>query len=72
METHIKEVIELRKNANLKILTKLGQIIDQYPYLRFQQILTVYKISELYEDKFYEESVETLQKLEHELESRRN
>lgn len=72
METHIKEVIELRKKANFKILTKLEQIIDQHPYLRFQQILAVYKISELYEDKFYEESVETLQKLEHELESRRN
>lgn len=72
METHIKEVIELRKKANLKILTKLGQIIDQHPYLRFQQILAVYKISELYEDKFYEESVETLQKLEHELKNRRN
>lgn len=67
METHIREVIELRKKANFKILTKLGQIIDKYPYLRFQQILAIYKISELYEDKFYEESVETLQKLEHEL-----
>lgn len=72
MEIHIREIIELRKKANFKILAKLGQIIDQYPYLRFQQILAIYKISELYEDKFYEESVETLQKLEHELESRRN
>lgn len=72
MEIHIREIIELRKKANFKILAKLGQIIDQYPYLRFQQILAIYKISELCEDKFYEESVETLQKLEHELKSRRN
>lgn len=72
METQNREVIKLRKKANFKILTRLGQIIDQYPYLRFQQILAIYKISEPYEDKFYEESVETLQKLEHELESRGN
>lgn len=59
METQNREVIKLRKKANFKILTRLGQIIDQYPYLRFQQILAIYKISEPYEDKFYEESVET-------------
>lgn len=72
METQNREVIKLRKKANFKILTRLGQIIDQYPYLRFQQILAIYKIIEPYEDKFYEESVETLQKLEHELENRGN
>ena len=70
METQNREVIKLRKKANFKILTRLGQIIDQYPYLRFQHILSIYKIREPYEDKFYEESVETLQKLEHELENR--
>lgn len=37
METQNREVIKLRKKANFKILTRLGQIIDQYPYLRFQQ-----------------------------------
>lgn len=70
MEEQVKKVIELRKKANLKILTRLSQIIDDNPYLRFQQILVNYKISELGEDKFYEESVETLKKLEYELEGR--
>lgn len=70
MEEQVKKVIELRKKANLKILTRLSQIIDDNPYLRFQQILINYKISELGEDKFYEESVETLKKLEYELEGR--
>lgn len=29
METQNREVIKLRKKANFKILTRLGQIIDQ-------------------------------------------
>ena len=59
MEAQIEEAIKFRKKANFKILTRLSQIIDQYPYLRFHQILIIYKISE--------ESVETLKKLEHEM-----
>lgn len=66
MEAQIEEAIKFRKKANFKILTRLSQIIDQYPYLRFHQILMIYKISELGVDKFNEESVETLKKLEHE------
>lgn len=68
MEAQIEEAIRFRKKANFKILTRLSQIIDQYPYLRFHQILMIYKISELGVDKFNEESVETLKKLEHEME----
>lgn len=67
MEAQIEEAIKFRKKANFKILTRLSQIIDQYPYLRFYQILIIYKISELGVDKFNEESVETLKKLEHEM-----
>ena len=67
MEAQIEEAIKFRKKANFKILTRLSQIIDQYPYLRFHQILMIYKISELGVDKFNEESVETLKKLEHEM-----
>lgn len=67
MEAQIEEAIKFRKKANFKILTRLSQIIDQYPYLRFHQILTIYKVSELGVDKFNEESVETLKKLEHEM-----
>ena len=58
MEAQIEEAIKFRKKANFKILTRLSQIIDQYPYLRFHQILMIYKISELGVDKFNEESVE--------------
>jgi hypothetical protein len=60
MEAQIEEAIKFRKKANFKILTRLSQIIDQYPYLRFHQILMIYKISELGVDKFNEESVEDL------------
>lgn len=60
MEAQIEEAIKFRKKANFKILTRLSQIIDQYPYLRFHQILMIYKVSELGVDKFNEESVETL------------
>lgn len=67
VESPAENLSKERKVANVTILRRLGQIVDQYPYLRFQQILATYKISEPYEDKFYEESVETLQKLEHEL-----
>lgn len=56
MEAQIEEAIKFRKKANFKILTRLSQIIDQYPYLRFHQILIIYKISELGVDKFNEES----------------
>lgn len=60
MEAQIEEAIKFRKKANFKILTRLSQIIDQYPYLRFHQILMIYKVSELGVDKFNEESVEDL------------
>lgn len=42
MEAQIEEAIKFRKKANFKILTRLSQIIDQYPYLRFHQILIIY------------------------------
>lgn len=58
MEAQIEEAIKFRKKANFKILTRLSQIIDQYPYLRFHQILMIYKVSELGVDKFNEESVD--------------
>lgn len=58
-----EEIINQRKKANFKILTRLGAIIDQFPYLRFHQILMNFRITELGTDKFYEESVETLTKL---------
>lgn len=64
MEAQIEKAIELRKQANFKILTRLAQIIECSPHLRFQQILSNYKVCELGKDKFYEESIETLRNLE--------
>ena len=60
MEAQIEEAIKFRKKANFKILTRLSQIIDQYPYLRFHQILIIYKISELGVDKKQSEKMESM------------
>lgn len=40
MEAQIEEAIKFRKKANFKILTRLSQIIDQYPYLRYFEKVT--------------------------------
>lgn len=53
MEAQIEKAIKLRKQANFKILTRLAQIIECSPHLRFQQILSNYKVCELGKDKFY-------------------
>lgn len=52
---------------NLKILAILTRIVEQYPYLRFQQILSILDIYEPGADKFYEESSETLKELENKI-----
>lgn len=46
MEAQIEKAIELREKANFKILTRLAQIIECSPHLRFQQILSNYKVCE--------------------------
>lgn len=48
---------------NLAIIRRLAEIIDNYPKLRFQQILYIFNIVENGEDKFYEESSKTLSNL---------
>lgn len=70
MEAQIEKAIELREKANFKILT--SQIIECSPHLRFQQILSNYKVCELGKDKFYEESIETLRNLEGEMNKKLN
>ena len=72
MEAQIEKAIKLRKQANFKILTRLAQIIECSPHLRFQQILSNYKVCELGKDKFYEESIETLRNLEGEMNKKLN
>lgn len=58
-------MINDRRKDNLAIIRKIVEIMDNYPDMRFQQILYVYNIVEEDEDKFYEEPSETLRKLNH-------
>lgn len=58
-------MINDRRKDNLAIIRKIVEIMDNYPDMRFQQILYVYDIVEEGEDKFYEEPSETLRKLNH-------
>lgn len=58
-------MINDRRKDNLAIIRKIVEIMDNYPDMRFQQILYVYNIVEEGEDKFYEEPSETLRKLNH-------
>ena len=59
----IEESLKSRYKDNLAIIRRLAEIIDNYPELRFQQILYIYNIVGNGENKFYEESSETLSKL---------
>ena len=60
-------MIDDRRKDNLAIIRKIVEIMDNYPDMRFQQILYVYNIVEEDEDKFYEEPSETLRKLNHKI-----
>ena len=67
MENCLKKNIELRKEVNLSILDKLEEIVEEYPDMRFGQILFNYLLE--YDDKgnikdpFYEESTITYERL---------
>ena len=50
-----------RQEINLKILNQLKQYIEKYPDIRFCQLL--YMLNFYNEDKFYEESKITLEKI---------
>lgn len=60
----VEEKIKLRQLANHSILIKLSSIVDANPQLRFQQILQISGIIEPGKDKFYEESIDTLNNIE--------
>ena len=57
-EIHSK--IKKRQTANLEIISLLSNIVENHPELRFCQILTILNLDK---DKFYEESVDTLEEL---------
>lgn len=74
MEDKIKEMISKRQEANLEILNKIGEMILNYPDLRFGQILVNLNIIEYQldptsfdiigiKDPFNEESVITLNRI---------
>ena len=52
--------IKKRQTANLEIISLLSRIVENHPELRFCQILTILNLDK---DRFYEESVDTLQEL---------
>lgn len=57
MDEKTAKLIQQRQSANLNILTDLKFIVEQYPELRFCQILSILGLDK---DKFNEESVVTL------------
>lgn len=59
-----EEKVRARKESNLGILEKLKELVEQYPEQRFGQIIANYVFPDYQEmDFFYEESVDTLEKL---------
>ena len=59
--------IKQRQTANLEILKILNTIVSQFPDLRFTQILTNLNLDK---DLFYEESVDTLERIKKQLEGK--
>ena len=60
MDEKTISLIKQRQSANLNILQDIKFIIEQYPELRFCQILSILGLDK---DKFNEESVVTLNKV---------
>lgn len=56
----LKKTIESRQECNKEILSILMDIVEKYPELRFQQILSILNIDN---DGFYIESCDTLEYL---------
>jgi predicted protein tyrosine phosphatase len=60
----IKKSIDNRKAANEDILEILSDFVAAYPEMRFMQILSIFGLSfDESNDRFYEESEETLEKV---------
>lgn len=53
-----------RIDANRKIVARLAELVEHFPDWRFHQLLMNVGIEEPGKDKFYEESEETMDKLE--------
>lgn len=68
MDENITQLIDKRKEYNLKILDAIKDKIEKYPMLRFGQILILMNVLELeglrIKDPFYDESVSIYNRLE--------
>jgi hypothetical protein len=62
----IKDKIDNRQVSNFGIIILLIKIVKQYPELRFCQILTILNLDK---DRFYEESVDTLKRIDSKVKS---
>ena len=61
IDKKISRTIKLRQESNYKILLILSKIMEEFPDLRFQQILqNIDLTSNDKKDLYYEESVDTL------------
>lgn len=60
MNKDIEYKIKHRQEYNYKCLDKLKELIEKYPDWRFMQI--IFNIG-LAEDRFYEESIDTFEKI---------
>lgn len=59
----MKPMMLKRLENNREIIKILSKIVEAYPDWRFQQILFNLNIVTMGEDRFYEESSETLKKM---------
>lgn len=55
--THYRSKIQMRQWSNEAIISKISDIIRTHPELRFCQILSILGLDK---DRFYEESIDTL------------
>ena len=58
--------IQKRQSSNLEIVNLLSKVVERHPELRFTQILSALGLDK---DRFYEESVDTLQDIKNRLEN---
>ena len=71
MMNDVKGLILQRQSANQDILKELNWFVIQHPELRFQQIISIFGY-ELKQDRFYEESVETLSYIKKQINDKEN
>lgn len=65
MDKDLENKIKIRQNCNRQITDIISNFVDNNPDLRFHQILQILNINKMgsngtIDDKFYEESVDTL------------